>query len=202
MGDLISGAECLLGSRRIEQKISESEHSRFFFARKSNLWYYIYKGEEIMNISCPICLEIFTQNCEVSSTPCGHLFHSHCLTRSIETTNTCPQCRKSCAQQVQVHRVYLSSASEDKAWTRREKNLLQTFAEQGALDWYRSITERGENKNPSNQFGWTPLHSAAERGQISVCNFILESIKDDKNLKDEFGTTPLDVAARNGHLAI
>ena len=150
-----------------------------------------------MQVSCPICLEIFTPNCEVSSTPCGHLFHSYCLNRSIVNTYSCPQCRKSCAQQVQVHRIYLSADStEDKVWTKREKDLLQTFAEQDALDWYKRITERGEDKNPPNQVGWTPLHSAAQHGQISVCNFILENLEGDKNPKDETGQTPLDVAAQ------
>ena len=153
-----------------------------------------------MKVSCPICLEVFTENSEVSSTPCGHLFHSHCLTRSIETNNTCPQCRKSCAERVQVHRVYLSSESEDNVWSKREIDLLHTFAKNGDLEWYKKITETSENKNPSNQFGWTPLHFSAQYGQLAICQFILERAKD-KNPKDQFGKTPLDVAAENDQLA-
>ena len=153
-----------------------------------------------MKVSCPICLEVFTENSEVSSTPCGHLFHSHCLTRSIETNNTCPQCRKSCAERVQVHRVYLSSKSEDNVWSKREIDLLHTFAKNGELEWYKKITETSENKNPSNQFGWTPLHVSAQYGQLAICQFILERAKD-KNPKDQFGKTPLDLAAENDQLA-
>ena len=153
-----------------------------------------------MKVSCPICLEVFTENSEVSSTPCGHLFHSHCLTRSIETNNTCPQCRKSCAERVQVHRVYLSSESEDNVWSKREIDLLHTFAKNGELEWYKKITETSENKNPSNQFGWTPLHVSSQYGQLAICQFILERAKD-KNPKDQFGKTPLDLAAENDQLA-
>ena len=45
-----------------------------------------------MNIKCSICLELFTENCEVKTTPCGHLFHSLCLERAIQTNENCPQC--------------------------------------------------------------------------------------------------------------
>ena len=63
-----------------------------------------------MDITCAICLESFTSNCEVSSTPCGHLFHSKCLSRSItRTQNTCPTCRAECGQK--IRKVYLQGAS-------------------------------------------------------------------------------------------
>ena len=59
-----------------------------------------------MKITCAICLESYTSSCEVSSTPCGHLFHSNCLSKSVTgTQNTCPTCRQKCGQN--IHRVYL-----------------------------------------------------------------------------------------------
>ena len=59
-----------------------------------------------MNTTCAVCLESFTSSCEVSSTPCGHLFHSNCLSKSVTgTQNTCPTCRQNCGQN--IHRVYL-----------------------------------------------------------------------------------------------
>ena len=61
-----------------------------------------------MNLTCPICLESFTSSCEVSSTPCGHLFHSNCLSKSVTgTQNTCPTCRQKCGRK--IHRVYLQA---------------------------------------------------------------------------------------------
>ena len=147
-----------------------------------------------MNIKCAICLERITELCEVLSTPCGHLFHSNCLKRSIERNNSRPQCRESCSKQVRVHRVYFSIESNGKIW-----KLLQSAAELGSLEWYKRITEDDENKNPTNLFGRTPLHYAAKTGQMAICNFIMQNIEE-KNPKDEHGKTPIDFAAENGQL--
>ena len=69
------------------------------------------KGKK-MDITCAICLESFTPNCEVSSTPCGHLFHSACLFKSVTSNqNTCPTCRQPCSQN--IHRVYLQGAQQN-----------------------------------------------------------------------------------------
>ena len=76
-----------------------------------------------LNMECSI-----SQDSDVSSTPCGHLFHSACLSRATVVTKTCPSCRSSCNQRVSIHRVYLSLQSEQKVWTEREKNYFQTFA--------------------------------------------------------------------------
>ena len=65
-----------------------------------------------MNLTCAICLESFTSSCEVSSTPCGHLFHSNCLQLTVNPTNlgviTCPTCRNHFRWQ-NIHRVYLQA---------------------------------------------------------------------------------------------
>ena len=79
----------------------------------------IHNLRKIMKISCLICLEVFTEECQLSSTFCGHLFHSNCLEKSLESNNTCPNCRKSCApisgqEPVQsVHQIYLPSISSE-----------------------------------------------------------------------------------------
>ena len=61
-----------------------------------------------MDITCAICLESFTPNCEVSNTPCGHLFHTLCIFKSVTNSqNTCPTCRQPCGQLTNIRRVYL-----------------------------------------------------------------------------------------------
>ena len=61
-----------------------------------------------MDITCAICLESFTPNCEVSNTPCGHLFHTLCIFTSVTNSqNTCPTCRQPCGQLKNIRRVYL-----------------------------------------------------------------------------------------------
>ena len=99
-----------------------------------------------MNTACSICLEVFSEDCEISSTPCGHIFHSICIKKALEVSKTCPQCRKICSEHKhradcrkscanQIHRVYLPSASEEAAWIKKEKKLLQMAAEKGSLEW-------------------------------------------------------------------
>ena len=47
----------------------------------------------------------------------------------------------------------------------------------------------------------TPLHIAAESGQLSVCQLIISNIED-KNPKATYGLTPFHLAAEAGHLDI
>ena len=58
-----------------------------------------------------------------------------------------------------------------------------------------------EDKNPSDQYGATPFHYAAERGLTNVCRLIIENI-DDKNPATPNGCTPLHCPAKKGHLEI
>ena len=49
--------------------------------------------------------------------------------------------------------------------------------------------------------GTTPLHWAAERGSLKLCQLIMAHIEY-KNPMDRFGLTPEDLAIRSGHLAV
>lgn len=51
-----------------------------------------------MNFACSTCLESFTPGSDISSTPCGHVFHTDCITRWLgnNNNNNCSQCRKIC----------------------------------------------------------------------------------------------------------
>ena len=69
----------------------------------------------MMNFSCSTCLESFTSICDISTTPCGHVFHTGCITRWLTDNSNCSQCRKPCKIQ-QVIKLYFSesqSALED-----------------------------------------------------------------------------------------
>ena len=67
-----------------------------------------------MDISCSICIEPFKSNCEVSTTKCGHVFHTKCIMywfqigqnkshvenldqNAKKSGNNCPKCRKKCS---------------------------------------------------------------------------------------------------------
>ncbi|MBA0777299.1 hypothetical protein Gotri_005340 [Gossypium trilobum] len=42
---------------------------------------------------CSICLDEVLEGEEVASMPCGHVYHSHCIVRWLETSHLCPLCR-------------------------------------------------------------------------------------------------------------
>ena len=47
-----------------------------------------------MRVSCTTCLELLTASDELSSVPCGHVFHTQCILQWFETgKSNCPQCR-------------------------------------------------------------------------------------------------------------
>ena len=49
----------------------------------------------MMNIACSKCARSFTWECDISTTPCGHVFHTDCIEWSNETTD-CYHCQKAC----------------------------------------------------------------------------------------------------------
>ena len=50
-----------------------------------------------MNVACSTCLDSLTLESGISATPCGHVFHTDCITKWIESgQNNCSQCRSGC----------------------------------------------------------------------------------------------------------
>ena len=50
-----------------------------------------------MDVTCAICLDLFTTRCDVSTSQCGHVFHARCITTWLQTDagrNKCPLCQK------------------------------------------------------------------------------------------------------------
>jgi len=61
-----------------------------------------------MNVNCSTCLELLTPSAELSSAPCGHVFHATCILQWLETgKNNCPQCRTKCTSK-QLRRIYFT----------------------------------------------------------------------------------------------
>ena len=58
-----------------------------------------------------------------------------------------------------------------------------------------------EDKNPGNEIRKTPLHWAAENGNLAICIFIVTNV-DEKNPKDIYKNTPLHYAATSGNLEV
>ena len=66
---------------------------------------------------------------------------------------------------------------------------------------YRVIFESVDDKNPWDEKGWTPLHHAAEMGNLEVCKFILENVSD-KNPTNDYNETPVDMAREHGRIEV
>ena len=61
-----------------------------------------------MNSACSTCLESFTSRSDISSTPCGHVFHTDCIQKWFQNgQNVCPQCRKDCTRN-KIIKLYFS----------------------------------------------------------------------------------------------
>ena len=58
-----------------------------------------------------------------------------------------------------------------------------------------------DEKSPMSNSGKTPLHSATIHGQLEVCKYILDNIKD-INPRCNNGQTPLDIAHEKKYFAI
>ena len=72
----------------------------------------IYNFKE-MAIGCSTCMDSFTARCDVSMTPCGHSFHTRCITNWLERgQSNCPQCRTSC-QVHQIKKIYFSQTENE-----------------------------------------------------------------------------------------
>jgi hypothetical protein len=65
-----------------------------------------------MRASCTTCLELLSPSDELSSVPCGHVFHTQCILQWLETgKSNCPQCRTSCRER-ELRRIYMNEAMD------------------------------------------------------------------------------------------
>ncbi|KAB8079278.1 ankyrin repeat-containing domain protein [Aspergillus leporis] len=64
------------------------------------------------------------------------------------------------------------------------------------------LLQRGVNVNVRNSRGQTPLHIAAQNGQLDVVRLLLASQQIDVNARDQQGSTPLHLASEKGHVEV
>ena len=63
------------------------------------------------------------------------------------------------------------------------------------------MEKKSKNKKGRAKKGWTPLHTAAQNGNLEDCQSILKT-EVEKNPKEKDGWTPLHSAAQNGHFDV
>ena len=88
----------------------------------------------------------------------------------------------------------------------RGQTVLHIAAQYGHKNVFLFYKDKLANLNPGkvskDQFsGRTPLHDAAQRGEMDIIEYLIPLI-DDPNPEDDNGITPLHLAAANGHLSV
>ena len=93
-----------------------------------------------MNTACSTCLGSFTSISDISTTPCGHVFHTNCIEKWLEIgSNNCSQCRKEFTRS-QIIKLYFSEGqSENNLITELEEAKLEAI--QGSLKYQKQNTE-------------------------------------------------------------
>jgi len=61
--------------------------------------------------------------------------------------------------------------------------------------------KKGSDINLIDEFGWTPLHYAAENGQVEIVKLLIEK-GSDINLQDKYGRTLFQFATSTGNIEI
>ena len=79
-----------------------------------------------MNAACSTCLGSFTSISDISTTQCGHVFHTDCIEKWLENgSNSCSQCRKELRNN-QIIKLYFSEGQSE--------NILITELEDAKLE--------------------------------------------------------------------
>ena len=98
-----------------------------------------------MNAACSTCLGSFTSISNISTTPCGHVFHTNCIEKWLQNgSNSCSQCRKNIDGR-QIIKLYFSeSQSENNLVTELEE--AKNEAEKRSLNFQKQ-NSRLQNEN-------------------------------------------------------
>jgi hypothetical protein len=85
--------------------------------------------------------------------------------------------------------------------TEKLVNALMTEAQNNNVAGVKALLSSCCDINMTDQYGWTPLMSAACAGALDVVKFLI-SHRADVSLRDRSGNTCLSLARRRGHLAV
>ena len=132
----------------------------------------------MINIACSTCLESFTSGCDISTTPCGHVFHTGCITRWLNVNTDCSHCRKGCELRQLIKLFFSESQSaieesmkinmlEQKSLKLEEKcdfelNLMKTEVNQANQKCYKLEQEKLLMKLDWSKTEWSLKESIKE----------------------------------------
>ena len=106
----------------------------------------------MINIACSTCLESFTSGCDISTTPCGHVFHTGCIARWLNVNTDCPQCRKGCEIK-QIIKLFFSESqfAIEEQITINDLEQKSLELEEKSQKWISNISEMKTELTQANQ---------------------------------------------------
>jgi len=127
-----------------------------------------------MNVNCSTCLDLLTPSCELSSAPCGHVFHSNCIATWLETgKGTCPQCRSKCTNK-QLRRIYFTEGVD--ASSQLDSNALQNKLDSLTFQVRCAETEKKKLQEQVNELA---AHKLAVKDDFKALEQKYKNSKDD-----------------------
>ncbi|GIY21690.1 e3 ubiquitin-protein ligase TRAIP [Caerostris extrusa] len=79
-----------------------------------------------MRCSCVICTDLYDTGKDIVTIPCGHVFHFKCLTKWIDRSKTCPQCRSHVISK-DIKKLYFNIALDNDLHASNLENRLSTL---------------------------------------------------------------------------
>ena len=99
-----------------------------------------------MNAACSTCLGSFTSISDISTTPCGHVFHTDCIEKWLQNgSNSCSQCRKDFQRREITKLFFSTSQSENDLILELEE--VNSEAEKRSLKFQKQNSELRKEKS-------------------------------------------------------
>ena len=109
-----------------------------------------------MDITCSVCTEsLISKDDSVSTTRCGHVFHTKCVTQWFQTgKNNCPQCRSICGMNQMIQTYFI------RDMTNMEINYLVQMA-QNSFDMVPTALMMAPSISVIGPSGWVRFTSVS-----------------------------------------
>ena len=105
-----------------------------------------------MELECSTCLESFTASSHLLSTPCGHIFHNHCINEWLDKGDlNCPQCTAPITDFAELRRIYLpfitNNTVEEKVRTDLSDQKVNSKSKPDSIkkEWHDTINASKRN---------------------------------------------------------
>ncbi|XP_041479605.1 E3 ubiquitin-protein ligase TRAIP-like [Lytechinus variegatus] len=144
---------------------------------------------------CSICSDYFESDQTVVSCPCGHVFHEHCLLQWLESSTTCPQCRRHTTSRKLIRLFFEVQEPEDgevdatslknevgelQAEICRKKKEIADLVEESAHNSERVVTLNKNIKKVTKKLSDEQSTNEALKKQLDVMSFRMDEAKEAK----------------------